>query len=91
MMINNMLAASRVPWILEQKEIDVNHVISIGITKEFVGVHLSRVEDALKFDDWNYEPFKQRSLYSVGRVIVNFEGIEFQSCVGEDELSLIES
>jgi len=96
-MINHILAASRVPSILEQKGIDIErNLLRISIDKDQVDVSIYDTEAVLKFDNWVFNPYegKYQTLLGqgyVGTVIAKYDGIQFASCVSEEELSLIES
>lgn len=92
-MINNILAASRIPYILQQKGIEVeDNLLHVEINHtRGVYVQLYKSQDILKFDGWKFVAFDAPKNELVGRIHVEFEGIEFLSCVREGELSLLES
>lgn len=89
-MINHILAASRVPWILEQKGIDVDNLLRVNIDEKDIEVLLYRVENVMKFGDYSFEQYKEKIGDTIGRLTADYDGIKFITCVREDELSLIE-
>lgn|GEM_PF-4208199 len=90
-MINHILAASRIPWVLEQKGIEVERsLLSVNIDRDKVDVQIYQSTDIMKFENWTFKSYENELNGYAGELIANYEGIQFTTCVKVEELSLIE-
>lgn len=90
MIINHILAASRIPYILESKGIEIDdNLLRINVGENKVEANIYHTRDIMKFDNWEFKPYKNETDRYVGELIVDFEGIKFTTCVRVDELPLL--
>ena len=93
MIVNHIFAASRIPLILEKKGIDIGeNLLTVDIDKTRVRVHITGVENAMKFDGWVFNAYEEPTSYgTVGQICAEFEGVEFFTLVKTEMLPLIEN
>ena len=88
MIVNHILAASRIPYILEQRNIQIEgNLLSIDIDdKKGVSVLLLKCEDVLKFEGSTLKRFDNPINDYIGRLEVELEGVKIFACVYKTDL-----